>query len=87
MGGRDHSSHRLASQGLDQRRVVYALWLLTAFGSSLGMMIHWRPAALFAATGFLLVVLVTFALYLATVPGYERPVWLSRTNRSGRAVA
>jgi len=50
-------------------------------------MIHWRPAALFAATGFLLVVLVTFALYLATVPGYERPVWLSRTNRSGRAVA
>ena len=30
-GGRDHSSHRLAALGLDQRQVVCILWLLTAF--------------------------------------------------------
>ena len=72
-GGRDHSSHRLASQGLDQRQVVWILWLLTAFGSSLGIMIHWMPDALFAAVGLLLVLLGTFALSLATLPGYPRP--------------
>jgi len=72
-GGRDHSSHRLASQGLDQRQVVWILWLLTAFGSSLGIMIHWMPDALFAAGGLLLVLLGTFALSLATLPGYPRP--------------
>ena len=54
VGGRDHSSHRLASLGLDQRQVVWILWLLTAFGSSLGIMIHWMPDALFAAGALLL---------------------------------
>src|ERR1035438_810741 len=79
-GGRDHSSHRLASQGLNQRQVVWILWLLTAFGSSLGIMIHWMPDALFAAGGLLLVLLGTFALSLATLPGYPRPE-LSRFRR------
>jgi UDP-GlcNAc:undecaprenyl-phosphate GlcNAc-1-phosphate transferase len=60
VGGRDHSSHRLASQGLDQRQVVWILWLLTAFGSSLAVVI-------------LLGLLGTFALSLANTPGYPRP--------------
>src|ERR1039458_4549567 len=50
LGGRDHSSHRLASLGLDQRQVVWILWLLTAFGASLGIMIHLMPDALFAVS-------------------------------------
>jgi UDP-GlcNAc:undecaprenyl-phosphate GlcNAc-1-phosphate transferase len=71
-GGRDHSSHRLASLGLDQRQVVWILWLLTALGSSLGILIHWRPDALFAAGGLLLGTLLMFAVWLAALPGYPR---------------
>jgi len=74
-GGRDHSSHRLASQGLDQRQVVWVLWLLTALGSSLGIVIHRMPDALFAAGGLLLAFLVLFGLSLARLPGYPLPRW------------
>jgi UDP-GlcNAc:undecaprenyl-phosphate GlcNAc-1-phosphate transferase len=75
LGGRDHSSHRLASQGLDQRQVVCILWLLTAFGSSLGIVIHWMPDALFAAGGLLIGLLGIFGLSLAMLPGYPQPEW------------
>jgi UDP-GlcNAc:undecaprenyl-phosphate GlcNAc-1-phosphate transferase len=78
MGGRDHSSHRLASLGLDQRQVVWILWLLTAFGSSLGIMIHVMPGALFPAGVFLLGMLSMFGLSLARLPGYPLPEWLRR---------
>jgi len=81
-GGRDHSSHRLASQGLDQRQVVWVLWLLTALGSSLGIVIHWMPDALFAAGGLLLALLGLFGLSLAKLPGYPLPdlMWLRRRD-------
>lgn len=78
VGGRDHSSHRLASQGLDQRQVVCILWLLTAFGSSMGMVVHLLPSALFAAGGMLIALLCPFALSLATLPSYPKPVWTWR---------
>jgi UDP-GlcNAc:undecaprenyl-phosphate GlcNAc-1-phosphate transferase len=87
-GGRDHSSHRLASLGLDQRQVVWILWLLTAFGASLGIMIHRMPNALFAAGALLLGMLSMFALFLATLPGYPLPEWLrSRAPLRARQVA
>ena len=73
LGGCDHSSHRLASLGLDQRQVVWILWLLTAFGASLGIMIYWMPDVRFAAGGLLLVLLGMFALSLATLPSYPKP--------------
>ena len=75
-GGRDHSSHRLASLGLDQRQVVWILWLLTAFGASLGIMIHLMPDALFAAGALLFGMLSMLALFLARLPGYPLPHWL-----------
>jgi len=79
-GGRDHSSHRLASLGLDQRHVVWILWLLTAFGAGLGLTIHWRPGTLFAAAALLAVLLGMFGVFLATRPGYPLPrrasVWM-----------
>src|ERR1039457_4866636 len=80
LGGRDHSSHRLASLGLDQRQVVWILWLLTAFGASLGIMIHLMPDALFAAGALLLGMLSMLALSLAKLPGYPLPdlMWLRR---------
>jgi UDP-GlcNAc:undecaprenyl-phosphate GlcNAc-1-phosphate transferase len=70
VGGCDHSSHRLASLGLDQRQVVWILWLLTAFGASLGIVIRLMPDALFAASALYLVMLSMLALSLARLPGY-----------------
>jgi UDP-GlcNAc:undecaprenyl-phosphate GlcNAc-1-phosphate transferase len=80
LGGRDHSSHRMASVGLDQRQVVWILWLLTAFGASLGLMIQRVPHAWLAAGGSLLALLGMFALSLATLPRRPRPDmrWLRR---------
>lgn len=76
LGGRDHSSHRLASLGLDPRRVVWILWLVTAVGSSLGIMIYWMPDAVLPAGGILLASFGIFGLFLARLPGYPRPVFL-----------
>jgi UDP-GlcNAc:undecaprenyl-phosphate/decaprenyl-phosphate GlcNAc-1-phosphate transferase len=73
LGGCDHSSHRLASLGLDQRQVVWILWLLTAFGASLGIMVHLMPDALFAASALLLGMLGMLALSLARIPSYPLP--------------
>jgi UDP-GlcNAc:undecaprenyl-phosphate/decaprenyl-phosphate GlcNAc-1-phosphate transferase len=75
-GGRDHSSHRLASLGLDQRQVVWILWLLTGFGSSLGLIIQWVPSALLPAGALLLGFLGMFGFFLATRPGYPLPAWV-----------
>lgn len=80
-GGRDHSSHRLASVGLDQRQVVWILWLLTAFGSSLGIWIHWIPDALWAAGVLLAVPFGLLALYLARLPEYPLPVLIRLQRR------
>src|SRR5580658_8090778 len=68
VGGRDHSSHRLASIGLEERRVVWILWLMTVFGSSLGLLIHWMPGALLAVAAVLAGLLGMFGVYLARVP-------------------
>ena len=75
-GGRDHSSHRLASLGLDQRWVVGILWLVTAFGAGLGIMIYRMPDTLFTAGALLLCLLSLLALALATLtrdPCRRRP--------------
>jgi len=64
-GGRDHSSHRLVSLGLGQRPAVWVLWALTAFGSSLGLILHWNPQALLTAVVLLLCILGLFGLLLA----------------------
>jgi UDP-GlcNAc:undecaprenyl-phosphate GlcNAc-1-phosphate transferase len=80
VGGRDHSSHRLASLGLDERQVVWTLWLLTAVGSSLGIMIHWIPGALVTAGALLTGLLGMFGLFLATLPGYPLPGWMGRVS-------
>jgi UDP-GlcNAc:undecaprenyl-phosphate GlcNAc-1-phosphate transferase len=69
-GGRDHSSHRLVSLGLGQRQAVWILWAFTAFGSSLGLRIHWVPESLLAIGALLLCTLGSFGLFLATRPGY-----------------
>jgi hypothetical protein len=88
MGGRDHSSHRLASLGIDQRLVVWILWLLTAFGASLGILIRLMPDALFTVGALLLGMLSMLALSLAKLPGYPLPAWTAAwmRQRAGRVV-
>jgi hypothetical protein len=57
--------------------------VLTAFGASLGILIHLihlEPYVLFAAGGLLLGMLSMLAVYLAKLPGYPLPnlMWLRR---------
>jgi hypothetical protein len=70
----------LSIVGLDQRQVVWILWLLTASGASLGIMIHLMPDALFAAGALLLGMVGMLGLSLARLPGYPLPdlMWLRR---------
>lgn len=84
VGGRDHSSHRLASLGFDQTGVVWILWTFTAFGSSLGLMIRWMPGALVMAVAVMTGLLTLFGLFLATLPGYPLPPWLRRRVQISR---
>ena len=86
VGGRDHSSHRLAALGLDERQVVCILWLLTAAGSSLGLLIRWIPGIVVAAVALLTGLLGMFGVFLATVPGYPLPEWLRRAGATDVSV-
>jgi UDP-GlcNAc:undecaprenyl-phosphate GlcNAc-1-phosphate transferase len=70
-GGRDHSSHRLVMLGLSEQRVVWTLWLLTALGSGIGLMVHWTPAVMAAAGAILLIVLLAFGVFLSALPVYS----------------
>ncbi len=73
VGGRDHSSHRLAYSGMDQRRVVWILWALTALGSAVGLMTRWMPLEVIAAAALLLAALSMFGIFLSTLPPYQIP--------------
>jgi len=83
-GGRDHSSHRLVSRGFNQRQVVGIVWLLTAFGAGLAMMIQLMAHTWWLAGALLLSVFSALAFYLATAPGYPSPVrisgWMQRPS-------
>ena len=76
VGGRDHSSHRLASAGVGESRVVAILWALAAAGSAAGLMMRSMPIALFAASGIIAMAMAVFGVFLATLPAYPlAPVW------------
>jgi UDP-GlcNAc:undecaprenyl-phosphate/decaprenyl-phosphate GlcNAc-1-phosphate transferase len=82
-GGRDHSSHRLASLGLDQRQVVWILWLLTAFGASVADLTYLMPDAVVPAAAMLIGMVLMLGVSLARLPGYPLPEW-ARGWVSGR---
>lgn len=74
VGGRDHSSHRLASMGMSERKVVWILWLLTALGGFAGLLIQWLPLVVVAAAALLVLLLTSFGIFLATLPSYALPI-------------
>ena len=73
VGGRDHSSHRLAYLGIGERKVVWMLWGLTALGSAIGLMTRWMPLQVIAAAALLVAALAMFGIFLSTLPPYQFP--------------
>ena len=70
VGGRDHSSHRLASLGMPDSTIVWMLWAFTAIGSASGLLFYDLPASTGLAISLLVVFATMFALFLATLPSY-----------------
>ena len=73
VGGRDHSSHRLVSLGLSERRVVWLLWALTAIGSAAGLATYALPFSVVAVTSLMVVGATMFGVFLGTLPDYSLP--------------
>lgn len=73
VGGRDHSSHRLVSLGLSERRVVWLLWALTAIWSAAGLATYALPFGVLAITVLLIVGATMFGVFLGTLPNYSLP--------------
>ncbi|HYM11527.1 MAG TPA: hypothetical protein VEU62_12390, partial [Bryobacterales bacterium] len=73
VGGRDHSSHRLASLGLSEQKVVWLLWALTAAGSAAGLLTYAMPLEALAAGAILAVGVTVFGVFLGTLPSFALP--------------
>ncbi len=73
VGGRDHSSHRLVSLGLTERRAVWLLWLLTAICALVGPLTYAFLIGFFAIALFLIIGATVFGIFLATLPDYSVP--------------
>lgn len=70
MGGRDHSSHRLAGLGIGERNAVWLLWLLTGAGSFSGLMAAWMTPGIATLNALLVVAVTVFGIFLASLPPY-----------------
>lgn len=73
VGGRDHSSHRLVSLGLTERKTVWLLWLLAAIGASTGLLTYAMPVGVLAIAALLISGVSIFGIFLATLPAYIMP--------------
>jgi UDP-GlcNAc:undecaprenyl-phosphate GlcNAc-1-phosphate transferase len=71
-GGRDHSSHRLVTLGLSERRAVAVLWALAAVSGGVSLLLRrsddsWSVIVLL----MFLVGMIIFGVYLARIRVYE----------------
>jgi UDP-GlcNAc:undecaprenyl-phosphate GlcNAc-1-phosphate transferase len=73
VGGRDHSSHRLASLGMTERKAVAILWGLTAAGSLAALLANWMPKAVIAIGALLVAGVSMMGVFLGTLPAYSLP--------------
>jgi UDP-GlcNAc:undecaprenyl-phosphate GlcNAc-1-phosphate transferase len=73
VGGRDHSSHRLVSLGLTERKAVLLLWLLAAAGAAAGLLTYMMPVGVLALAALLITGVSVFGIFLATLPSYVIP--------------
>ena len=84
-GGRDHTSHRLVSLGITERKAVLLLWLLAAVSGGVSLSFQRVPATLLALVTFLAVLAVYYlGAYLGSLPVYHvDPTALTRARSSG----
>lgn len=73
-GGRDHTSHRLAALGLEERAVVLVLYGIAAGFAVLGLTASAIGLALIPLLVLVVVVLVLFGAFLAEIPIGGHPV-------------
>jgi UDP-GlcNAc:undecaprenyl-phosphate/decaprenyl-phosphate GlcNAc-1-phosphate transferase len=73
VGGRDHSSHRLVSLGLTERRAVWLLWGLAALGAAAGLLTYTLPFVVLAIAVLLALAVTVFGIFLGTLPAYPFP--------------
>jgi UDP-GlcNAc:undecaprenyl-phosphate/decaprenyl-phosphate GlcNAc-1-phosphate transferase len=84
-GGSDHSSHRLVSLGIPERKAVVGLWALAATGSAASLALPHLPAFLFAGLALVAVLAIYyFGAYLGSLPIYKNdPAALSKAQSAG----
>ncbi len=80
-GGRDHTSHRLVTLGLSERRAVLVLWLIATFAGSLAVFARLgHSRGVWITLPLLVVGLAFIAIHLARTdapaPGSNRPAGL-----------
>jgi len=85
VGGRDHSSHRLVSTGLTERKAVWVLWACTTVGAILGPQMYRKPGWFIATAALLLIALVVFGIFLSRLPGFAHPASAPIPKSSGFA--
>lgn len=72
VGGRDHSTHRLAAMGLSQRQVALLFYLFAACGGALALLLRGVRAEMGLPIGAVfLVALLVIAAYLSRLHSYE----------------
>lgn len=72
VGGRDHSTHRLASMGLSQRQVAFLLYGFAACGGVLALVLRGAPAAIGIPIAVIFLVgMLVAAAYLSRLHSYE----------------
>lgn len=67
-GGRDHTSHRLAARGLDERTTVFVLWAIAGTLALSGLLSGALGLAFVPLAGLVVVGLVLFGVFLAEGP-------------------
>lgn len=72
VGGRDHTSHRLAALGLGERRVAGLLYAVSACGGLVAVMLRGAPPSFALPVGSIFVAgLLIFTAYLGRLHTYE----------------
>ena len=72
LGGRDHTSHRLVTLGLSERRAVALLWAIGALAGGMALLTRLgHPGALWIGAPLLAIALSVVAIHLARSDHYE----------------
>jgi len=70
VGGRDHSSHRLVSTGLTERKAVWVFWGIAGVCALCGPLAYNHPGRFIAVTTLVLAALTVLGSFLASLPGF-----------------